>query len=50
MENTFQNLPLEMCLLEENNKLSDKFDESGDIWALGVILYQLMTNKLPFYG
>ena len=27
----------------------ESYDESIDLWALGVVSYELMVGKLPFY-
>ncbi len=34
----------EMWILKDNKKSGKKNDGKIDVWALGVILYQLMTN------
>jgi serine/threonine-protein kinase len=34
----------------EQLKSSKTVDQRADIWAIGVILYELLTNSLPFYG
>ena len=42
--------PWENCLFLSPEVLSGKFSLKSDVWAAGVVLFKLVTGKLPFSG
>jgi serine/threonine protein kinase len=49
-EEDFDDLVGSECYISPEMVTSKKFSYASDLWALGIIIFQLLTNSLPFKG
>ncbi len=40
--------PPEVCQMYINNNININYNRSNDMWAVGIILYSIITNQYPF--